>query len=270
MPTFRSGQPIARQFRRLNDLGRSVSAAGQEVINLRHRTEGGRASFNADFRHPFQVYQIPIEYRDSPDPNSDWRRFVIRAGRVFETDCSGTDGADANPDSEAIGDDANELLVPEVTPKWWIWIEIGKDAYDATTAVIRYSDTPNSNSYSDGNNPSWTSNAAWTGAPKPDSTHIPIAWVDTDTDNATHEAHVRQLLRADVISVGGSGVKFRGEWSTGETYAKDDLVIWSSSGPGIGAYVALSDGLTSSNPPWEGATAGVGWAKLPTGMGPWL
>jgi hypothetical protein len=266
MPLFRTGQPIARQFKRLNGLNARTDAASQEVINLRHRTEGGRAQFVADVYHPFKLYQLPIEYRDTPDANTDWRRFVVRAGRVFESDATGTDLEDTNPDAETIGAADNEILVPNATPKFWFWLELGADAYGVTTAVVRYSATPNANAYTDGINPSWTSDAPWSGAPKPDRSHVPIAWVDTDTDNAVHVAHVRQLLRADVMTVGGSGMTFRGEWTDSLTYGIDDLVIWSSSGPQMGAYVATLDGRDATTPPWEGN----GWAKLPNGMGPWI
>ena len=80
------------------------------------------------------------------------------------------------------------------------------------------------------------------------------------------------LLRADLEKWrhmgggAGGGMNFAGEWSDAETYAVNDVVFVSDPGPTMGAYICTTDGADGTTPPWEGA----GWAKFPTGMGPWV
>ena len=153
--------------------------------------------------HPFRIYTLPDVLRAEPDPETDWRKFIVRAGRVMETDAEGTDGYDDDPDSEFIPDTAEEyaeITVPEGEEEYWFWLEIDTSA-TPTTAVVRYGPTPTA-STGPGTS-SWTSTNPWTSAPVPDSDHIPIGKVDTSIESDTHTAVIRQYLRADIVTVGG-------------------------------------------------------------------
>lgn len=151
--------------------------------------------------HPFKLYQLPSVLRVTPDPANDWLAFRVRAGRVLESDATGTDGSDSNPDDEGFLNTAADIYVPSNTLKFWFWLEIATG--DTTTAVVRYGSDPTASSYTDGGHPSlnWTTTVPWTTFPKFDAPHLPIGWVDTQTNLSSNTAVVRQLLRTDVLWV---------------------------------------------------------------------
>jgi hypothetical protein len=120
----------------------------------------------------------------------DWRKFRVRAGRVFENEATGTDGADENPDAETYPT-MTDIEVPDLALEYWFWLEVS----DAG-AVVRHAEDPTVSDPVDNPNP-------WTTFPTLDGEHIPIGFVDTDTYSTEKRAVVRQLLRTDVISAGG-------------------------------------------------------------------
>lgn len=134
--------------------------------------------------HPFKLYCLPWALRTATSAD-DWRKFRVRAGRVMGADVTGTDAADDNPDGELFPS-VTDIEVPDGTAAYWFWIEISGAA-----GSVQHSAAPASN--------------GWAGFPIPDETHIPIGYVDTETKSAGKVAIVRQLLRTDVVSVGGGG-----------------------------------------------------------------
>jgi hypothetical protein len=153
--------------------------------------------------HPFKIYQMPLSLRTSVDANT-WRKFRVRAGRVLESDATGTDG-ESWPDGQLFPSAGQEVTVPATTAQFWFWLEIGSSG-GTTTAVVRWHSDPTATSYDGGEDTTaadWTSTNAWTGFPVIDAEHVPIGWVDTNTKASEKVALVRQLLRADLI--GGTG-----------------------------------------------------------------
>lgn len=138
----------------------------------------------AEGMHPFRIYCAPWNLR-ATNTADDWRKFRVRAGRVMGADVTGTDAADDNPDGELFPS-VTDIEVPDGTAAYWFWIEISGAA-----GAVQHSAAPASN--------------GWAGFPIPDETHIPIGYVDTETKSAGKVAIVRQLLRTDVVSVGGGG-----------------------------------------------------------------
>jgi hypothetical protein len=144
--------------------------------------------------HPFRIYQV----FSSPPDSGDWLRFRVRAGRVMESDASGTDATDADPDQEELqaAATADYTTIPTGTANFWFWLELSGSGA-GLTATVRSAADP-SVAGTDNPNP-------WPSYPLPDATHIPIGWVDTLTNESASVAIVRQLLRTDVVSIVGGG-----------------------------------------------------------------
>lgn len=256
VPPLKTGEPSASDWRAINRVAGSHNAVARGHADTRMQLDDQRRRPDGRLhRHPFQIYAFPPEYRSGTDDGTWWRRVLVRAGWVLGVAATGTDDADADPDGEDVGDPTHEITVPSGEACYWLWIERGTDEGGDPTATVR-----------SGADPSLVGDAPWESYPVPDRNHIPIGYVDS-TDTTNKLLRIRQYLRADVVTVGGSsGMNFRGEWSDAETYDQGDVVIYSTSGPGMGCYVATADGRDDATPPWEGD----GWAKLPNGMGPWL
>lgn len=235
MTPIRSGQPIARAFRSVNAIGSQLASAQTEIINLRHATTAsGSRVIGADAHHPFQIYQIPGAYRETPDA-TDWRKVQVRTGAVFsggtEIEVTGTDGV-ADPDSEVVGQPATDILCDADTAKYWFWVAIS-----GTTASVDSGATA----------PAW------------DSSHIPIGYVDTLTHAADHQVIIRQMLRGDVLTVAG-GIHWEGEWE--DTSYTEGSLVTVSMGSYRGTYLAtraIEQGETRTRP-----EEGDGWAQLPS------
>ena len=197
LPT--AGGSVRRNWTAINQLASGLSGQAENVTALRAQVNALKfISRKLIELHPFKIYTLPSILRRTPT-TADWRTFIIRAGRVLGQDATGTD-ADANtavnsdPDSEYIPTwttPTPEIIVDSGQSKHWFWLEI-----NGTTATVKHG----SNATADtGSNP-------WTTRPVPDATHIPIGWVDTATKASTRQPIIRQLLRADVISVGGGTI----------------------------------------------------------------
>jgi hypothetical protein len=196
----------ALDYRRLNQAVAEAAFVRNETGQLRYGT-GRPAPFKEAEFHPFKLYQLPQMYRDGTDPQTDWRRWRVRAGRVMEVNAIGTDGLNDNPDQETYplqGVDSPALadyLVPANVAQFWFWVEIGQDESGARTAVVRYHTDPTQASYDGGEfaAQAWgPSDNPWSSFPKPDAQHVPIGWVDTSSQGGDLTAVVRQLLRTDV------------------------------------------------------------------------
>ena len=211
LKSFEAG---ARNWQRINDVSGTSAEARNQASQLRYRdTRRGMDAGEALF--PFKIYQRPWGlWSEDEDFSKLWRTYRVRAGRVMETDATGTD-ADSDPVCNADPDAlyyplvAPEILVPTATAKFWFWLELGFDEEGSTT-VVRYGPDPTAESYTPSEDGDTTAawgptDNPWTAAPVPNSTHIPIGWVDTSTDGSIMKAWARQLLRADVVQVGGGG-----------------------------------------------------------------
>ena len=188
------GGPVTQNWQSIVQLAAGLAGQSSGLAALQSQVSNLKLVSRAlDSLHPFKLYQLPDVLRITPDPDTDWRKFIVRAGRVLGADATGTDAVNADPDSETYPTSPTEITVPEDTAAFWFWIEI-----NGSTPTVRYGPTPSASSYSS----DWTSTNPWTAAPVPDSQHIPIGWVDTHTEAASHNAIVRQLLRQDIISVG--------------------------------------------------------------------
>lgn len=240
MIPLQKGASVKRNWRAINELAGEVSAlrAGQPLLAVPRDARG---------LHPFQIYTMPACARSAPtaDPANDWRRFRVRSGFILGTEPTGTDGAQW-PDSGAFsGTYTDEITVDAEVAEYWFWLQQSGDTWS-----VQHDDTPGL--------------AGWDAFPTPDAENIPIGFVDTATHYATRQAVVRQLLRADVVTLGGSGMHFHGEWAA-QAYDAGSVVVVSS-GTNIGTYVALTDAEFTDIP-----ENGSVWAQLPSfGNGYWV
>lgn len=149
-----------------------------------------------DTLHPFKIYQLPDVLRVTPNPATDWLKFLIRAGNVLGTNATGTDAQDTDPDAEIYPPTATDITVPAKTAKYWFWLEIDTGA-TPVTAIVRHGTDPTDDSYAI----PWDTDPD---NPVPDANHITIGCIDTLTHAADCTPIVRQLLREDIVSVGSS------------------------------------------------------------------
>lgn len=193
-----AGGLVRKNWIAINQLAAGLLGQAGAVQALRGALESAKnIARRLDTLHPFKLYQLPSVLRETPDPATDWRKFLVRAGRVFETDATGTDAIDSDPDSEEYAASPTEITVPEATDDYYFWIEIDT-AVSPTTAIVRHGTLAQAIAGSSGGSP-------WPDAPVPDSEHIPIGTVDTDTYASDYQPKVRQLLRTDIIQVGSGG-----------------------------------------------------------------
>ena len=222
MTPLKSGQSTARDWQQINKLSADHSHAAQSAAVSRTRIEGviAPADISSGF-HPFKLYQLPRYWRLPEDvkTETDWRTFRVRAGMVLGAYASGTDQQDDLPDDEILDPTITcDIIAPDDNDQFWFWLELGTDGSGNPTATVRYApdaaditdptelqSTTKSTDYDDGVNPAWTSTNPWTTAPIPDATHIPIGWIDANTNASTFTPIVRQLLRADIVTKGGGG-----------------------------------------------------------------
>ena len=178
---LKSGQSLNRQWRVVNQQAGAGQFTRHEGINVQHTLAGMRHPGIAKTpMFPFRLYRIPMWYRTSPDPATDWLKFCVRAGKVFinfaEFDATLTDGADACPDGPYLplesGAGVNEVAVASGTAKYWFWLAI-----DSTGAEVDHGATP----------PAWGTG------------YVPIGWVDT-TNTTDKIAIVRQIVRTDLFT----------------------------------------------------------------------
>ena len=206
----RAGGSVRHNWVALHQLASGLAGQAAGVEGLRSEVAGLMSVSRrlVDF-HPFKLYVLPDVLRAEEDAENDWRKFVVRAGRVMATDATGTDAdadgvSNGDPDGEYMPPTVPEVVVPEGVEKFWFWLEIG-----AEEVVVRYGPEPTAASYTpSGGDPTaaWgPTDNPWTAGPVPDGEHIPIGWVDTNTYGDGYVAVVRQLLRADVVQVGGGG-----------------------------------------------------------------
>ena len=190
---------IRKDYLTTNRLAREVLALRNSVALILRGYGRGRSISSSNY-HPFKLYQFSNILRDDRDADEDWRKFLVRSGLVFLADAngllpSGTDEVDF-PDSDTVADlgAIDEILVPTATAKYWLWIEI---ADDNSSAAIRHAADPTV--FHATFNPT-----PWDDFPDMDGFHIPIGYVDTNTNASEKIALVRQFVRTDLIGIGGS------------------------------------------------------------------
>lgn len=188
-----------------------ASSTGRSLIS---RVSGFVPRGTTARMHPFKIYQVPVWMRGMPtDPNNYgtltqdkwWRCFRVRAGWFMGTDCTATDAEDANPDMDSWPPATYDILVPDNTAAFYFWLETDT-ATRSPAAVVRWGEVADANagSYtsSEYSANDWSGGTPWDTAPDPDSNHILLAKVDTNSFDGF--AQVRQYVREDIETAGGS------------------------------------------------------------------
>ena len=145
----------------------------------------GGGGGNQETFHPFKVYQSPADSNGDTSP----MRVRVRAGKFWNINVTGTDGANTNPDDAGNipAYDATNIELT-VTPfpgldKYYIWLHRVSNT-DVRVAGYYY--------------PTQGPSAAlkWSSYPEPDNRNIPIAEITVNDDNTLT---IRQYLRTDVL-----------------------------------------------------------------------
>lgn len=216
---LKAGEPLARNWRAINELGRWVDeeARRADALRRRMRSEEQRGLLRAG-THPFQIYCADGLYNEVTTSES-WRTVRVRGGRVFESEATGTDGATAPDGGELAA--TGDIVVPAATAQYWIWLEVSTAG--TTAAVVRHAANPTVVHATHNPTP-------WATYPRPDAEHIPIGFVDTSTKADSLQVVIRQLLRTDVVQVGGTGLTMGSYRFKGLTAGQDYMEVRSWDG----------------------------------------
>ncbi len=190
-----AGGSVTKNWTRINEQDEDVKLLFAQLAQLRRDTTAILPQRHSFGHFPFRLYQLPYYLRAAPDPAADWLKFRVRGGYVSSLQATGTDGA-LDPDDETYPDILNvgafEILLPANIPKVWIWLEIS-----ATTAVVKWGDPASGLGDDPGGAPI---DQGWTSYPVPDAAHVPIGYVNTQTQIAQQISIPRQLLRTDILA----------------------------------------------------------------------
>ena len=191
------GERIDKNWRGIQNVAKALATLSTGLQSVRSQLDAFiKRSLKPNYLafHPFKIYQLPQTHRDTPAPSTDWLKFRVRAGRVIVSDVTavdvsgtGMDGYNLDPDSDFIPTvSVTDITVSSGVEAHWFWIELSTSG-SSPTATLKNGATPTS--------------AGWTSFPNLDGLHIPIGFVDTDTDSDNQQAIIRQLLRTDLIGI---------------------------------------------------------------------
>jgi len=131
--------------------------------------------------HPFKIYNVPYLCLASPDPDTDWLTYRVRAGQVGDIVVDGTDDVE-DPYGYEIPLDTGNIVADPGEELYFFWLELSAPG-GANTATVKYGSDPNS--------------SGWDDYPLTDGRFILIGWIDT-TDTVNKQVKTRQILNSDV------------------------------------------------------------------------
>ena len=158
---------------------------------------------------PFQIYTIPDIFRPqnsgSYTSGSNWTTVRVRNGQVLTSFVNysssfvyGTDGVQY-PDSNYFNPSwtANvDYIIPSGSNQQWFWIEELSSSVSGSNYIVQSSTSSNvSSTYVQ---------SPWFNYPSASNNHIPIGVVDAVSSASIHQLLIRQFLRTDVMSTGGT------------------------------------------------------------------
>ncbi|MBC8002636.1 MAG: hypothetical protein H7X97_08620 [Opitutaceae bacterium] len=167
-----------------------VAGGVTKLIRVNFGAGGG-----VDTSHfPFEIYKSPPNTGEGADPAVAWRTYRVRGGTIYiagvgDGPVTKTDAAE-NPDSDPVPafDGTNiDFVVPSAEGQHWVWIALTY-ATGNYTGEIKHGSDPTTQ--------------GWATYPALDGLHIPVGYIDTDTESASSRAIVRQFLRTDYIERG--------------------------------------------------------------------
>lgn len=165
-------------WKSVRDLIQAHEETKRQLLTLTQENATLRANRNLSSfgLHPFKIYRYP-DYLRASAASSDWRKFIVRAGKVSDVAPGSLTGsdlvADAYSDTLPGSFATYEVTVASGVSTHYFWIELGSG-----TATIQNSATP----------------------PTFDGTKILIGYVDTSTLSSTNIAKVRQYLTDDIVN----------------------------------------------------------------------
>jgi len=241
---LKSGQSLGGQWRTINGQMDVLSFRAAQLEGAQHfpiASANGRMRqmFRPEPMFPFRIYQLPVWYRETPDPTTDWLKFSVRAGLIVPPagdPVLATGGDDEEfgydesfPVDDTTGAGVNEFTITADVAKYWFWVNLGSAEISAGTSL-------------------------------PGSNCGLLGYVDT-TDVTNKFAHIRQIQFGDIIKT-----RFwRNVWDLGTTYNFQDVVIIES---GVSAGTYISDIDDNNHDP----ATGVGWTQIAYGdaSAPWI
>jgi hypothetical protein len=172
-----AGEPVTELWKSVTSVISEIEVMKRQLFTLQqtNTTLLAQRNFASHGLHPFKLYRYPDRLRTSA-ASSDWRKFIVRGGRVSDVPGASVTGTDLIEDAYSdtlptVG--SYEVTVAASVAAHYFWIVLG-----AGTATISNGTTP----------------------PTFDGTKILIGYVDTLTDVATTQARVRQYLTDHIVN----------------------------------------------------------------------
>lgn len=195
---MKPGDDIRRSWRDVAQVAHGLSRTNAAVQAVLDQVNGARKALGlVDQMHPFRLYNLPGILRVESDPEIDWRRFRVRAGKVIfdnanGVDATGTDGQDNDPYGWGFDNlPGTDIEVPEDEERWWFWLDFSFSEETGWGAVVR--------NYSDPAATAEANPSPWASFPVLDGRHIPLGYVDTKTRLDERTAIVRQYVFTDLM-----------------------------------------------------------------------
>lgn len=180
MGDLQRGDDVRKNWVKINEQAAQIRALQFEMGRLREAIQELRKrapEANTD-RFPYRTYWLPNTRRATADANA-WRKFYVQHGYVNGIK---TDGCD---DTDEEGTVATEIIVPDVTPEYFVWVEVALTEGAVFTATIDHGET------------------GWDSFPTqpdlPDTYYAPIARIDTATYADLQRNVIRQFVYQDIF-----------------------------------------------------------------------
>lgn len=177
----------------------------------------GRKKLDLDF-YPFKIYTLADQWRGfgssgSYSLSNNWQTVRVRGGQVLtnRVDYSGSFvyGTDNSifPDYDTFPIGWNyqyDIVIPPTSSQYWFWIESLTGSLSGSNYILQYGTGSQIASY--------YVQTPWSTFPSASTTHIPIGYVDNNSSSSIQRLMVRQFLREDLISNGGSNSSTSTQW----------------------------------------------------------
>ena len=213
MTSSRESASVQRSWRTLLEAQENVAAGHNSQSILAGKLRTIQPS-NPSLMYPFKIYQLPWQFRTATNPATDWLKVRVRSGNLMQqgvgliAPVSGTDGA-PNPEIETYNDTPltyGDIPVTSNTSNFYIWVN-----YGASTANIYFGTSASGANIVTTSAPWYMAMAdTWPTFPVPDSSHIPIAKIDSMTHANKKQLLITQFIQTDIFINGGGGTGVQG------------------------------------------------------------
>jgi hypothetical protein len=222
MKSPRESDSVNKVWKHITQIGQVVNGHSSNISTLALSVKriGERNKLGYDL-YPFKIYVLPDQFRGF-DPDG-WHKVRVRGGFVFTDNVTtssyvlGTDMFQNYAYQNTFPMTASyDITLPTDSNSnpIWFWIEKTPSA-SVSSYNLRYGNNPIVSSLG---NPT-----PWSTFPAQNAAYIPVGLVDAYTSASSYQLLIRQFLETDVLSSGGAGLIWKGEYTESSSYAVNDV-----------------------------------------------